>query len=58
MILNFIFSNLNVIVLGVWIIFWAIVAIRFFYPTWVKNISYIKLIGIAFLLNIFYGIFN
>ena len=33
MILNFIFSNLNAIALGVWLIFLAIVAIRFFQPT-------------------------
>lgn len=33
MILNFIFSHLNAIVLGVWILFLAVVAIRFFQPT-------------------------
>ncbi len=57
MILNFIFSNLNVIVLAIWIIFWIIVAIRYFCPAWVKNISFSKLAIIAFSLRIIYGIF-
>ncbi len=71
MILNFIFSNLNAIVLGVWILFLIIVAIRYFQPTWIKsnnkflskiftglkNISFLKLILIALGLNIFYGLF-
>ena len=43
MILNFIFSHLNAIILAIWIIFLAIVAIRFFKPVGVKNISYTKL---------------
>ena len=55
--LIFVFSNLNTIILGIWVIFWIIVAVRFFRPTWVKNISYFKLALISFLLNIFYGFF-
>lgn len=55
--LNFVFSNLNAIVLGVWIVFLIIVAIRFFRPAWVKNISFFKLILIALGLNILYGLF-
>lgn len=55
--LNFVFSNLNAIVLGIWIIFLIILAIRFFRPAWVKNISFLKLVFIAIGLNIFYGLF-
>lgn len=55
--LNFIFSNLNTIVLVIWIVFLIIVAIRFFRPTLVRNISYFKLILTALSLNIFYGLF-
>lgn len=71
MILNFIFSNLNVIVLIIWLLFLIVVSIRFFKPTWVrsnnkilskiftelKNLSYLKLILIAIGLNVFYGLF-
>jgi len=71
MILNFIFSHLNAIVLGVWVLFLIIVAIRYFQPTWIrsnnkfllkiftgfKNISFLNLIFIAIGLNIFYGLF-
>lgn len=57
MILNFIFSYLNAIVLAIWIVFLIIVAIRFFRPAWVKSISYWKFILIAIGLNIFYGLF-
>ena len=55
--LNFIFSNLNAIILVIWIFFWFFVAIRFFYPSWVKNISYTKFVVLGFLLNIVYGLF-
>jgi hypothetical protein len=71
MILNFIFSNLDAIVMYIWIIFLAIVACRYFQPLWVnstnkyllkiinvvKNISFSKLVIIALGLNIFYGLF-
>ena len=57
MIFNFILSYLNVIVLALWILFLLVVAIRYFHPKWVKNISYTNLIIIAFGLNIFYGLF-
>jgi hypothetical protein len=55
--LNFIFSNLNAIVLGIWVLFLIVVAVRFFRPTWVKNISFPRLILIAVGMNIFYGLF-
>lgn len=54
--INFIFNNLNVIALSVWLVFFTIVAIRFLSPLWVKNISYRWLIGIAVSLHIAYGI--
>lgn len=57
MILNFIFSHLNAIVLGIWVAFLVIVAIRFFRPNWMKNISFLKLVFIALGLNILYGLF-
>jgi len=57
MILKFIFSNLNAIVLGTWFLLLVIVALRLFKPAWVKNISYLKLIFIAIGLVVFYGLF-
>lgn len=57
MILNFIFSNLNVIVLSVWIVFLILVAVRYFKPRWVRNISYLKLFFITLGISIFYGLF-
>jgi hypothetical protein len=57
MILNFIFSNINIIILGIWLVFFVLVAIRFFYPVWVRNVSFLKLAGIAVGLNIFYSLF-
>ena len=69
MILNFIFQHLhtvllaiflkywNLIFLIIWIAFLIIVAIRFFKPVLVRNISYSRLVFVAFFLNIFYGIF-
>lgn len=55
--LIFIFSHLNAIALSIWVTFLIIVTIRFFRPGWVKNVSYWKLILIAALLNILYGLF-
>jgi hypothetical protein len=57
MILNFIFSNVNAIKLGIYFVFLCVVAIRFFRPVWVKNISYIKLFFIVLGLNLFYVLF-
>lgn len=71
MILNFIFSNFNAIVLGIWLLFAVIVTVRYFQPSFIrchnryllkvinkiKNISYLKLIIIALGLNIFFGLF-
>ncbi len=67
--LNFIFSNLNIIVLVVWVVFFAVVVLRFMRPVvasngltrhnpaGLKNISYSMLVGIAIGLHIFYGAF-
>jgi hypothetical protein len=55
--LYFIFSHLNAIVLAVWVLFLVVVAVRFFCPAWIRNISFWKLIFIALGLNIFYGLF-
>lgn len=54
---NFIFSNLNIIEIAVWVIFFFVVAVRYLRPFWVKNISYNWLVGIAVSLHILYGIF-
>lgn len=55
--LYFVFSNLNTIILTVWLVFLIIVSIRYFRPAWVKSISYFKLILIAIGLHIFYALF-
>ncbi|MCX6755021.1 MAG: hypothetical protein NT068_00570 [Candidatus Nomurabacteria bacterium] len=55
--LYFIFSNLNAIILGFWILFLFVVSIRFFRPSWVKNISYLKLSFIAGGVHVAYSIF-
>ena len=57
MILGFIFSHLNIIVLGVWIVFFGVVLLRFVRPRLVKNISYKWLILAAVALHLFYVIF-
>ena len=57
MILNFIFSHLNAIALFIWIVFAVIVGIRYFKPSWLKYISYNKLIVITIILNILYMLF-
>ena len=57
MILNFIFSNLNIIILSIWIVFLILVAIRYFKPGWVRNISYLNIFFIAIGIHIFYGLF-
>lgn len=57
MILNFIFSNLNAIILITWIIFLFFICIRFFKPEWVKSISYKKIILISISIHIFYALF-
>jgi len=55
---NFIFSNLNVIVLVIWLLFLALVAIRYFRPAWpVRALSSHWLIAIAIGLHLFYGLF-
>ena len=57
MILNFVFSHFNQIMLVVWTLFLFILAIRFWKPSWVKNISYTKLILIAVAIDVFHGLF-
>jgi hypothetical protein len=57
MILNFILSHLNLIILITWIIFLIIVGIRYFKPSWVKNISYRKLFFGTIGIHVFYGLF-
>ena len=54
---NFIFSNLNVIEVAVWVVFFFIVAVRYLRPLWVRNFSYGWLVGIAVSLHVLYGIF-
>ena len=56
-ILEFIFSNLNAIILVIWFLFLIIVAIRFFRPNWVKNISYFKLFYITLGVHVLYSLF-
>lgn len=53
---NFIFTNLNVIEIAVWVVFFFVVAVRYFHPFWVRNISYNWLAGIAVGMHILYGI--
>ena len=55
--LDFIFSNLNVIEVAVWITFFFIVAVRYLRPFWVKNISYGWLVAGAVAIHLLYGIF-
>lgn len=57
MLLNFIFAHLDAFALGMWVIFFCVVLIRFLRPFWVKNISYKWLILGAVALHIFYAIF-
>lgn len=55
----FIFSNLNPIVLAVWLVFLAIVTLRFFWPESkaLARVSYHKLFWIALGINVFIGLF-
>ncbi|HAT68619.1 MAG: hypothetical protein A2481_00225 [Candidatus Yonathbacteria bacterium RIFOXYC2_FULL_47_9] len=57
MILGFIFSHLNAIILGMWLGFFAVVLVRFLRPYWVKNISYKQLILVAAVLHLLYATF-
>lgn len=57
MLLQFISPHLNTIALGIWIIFFFIVLVRFMRPRWVKNISYKWLMLGAVVLHIFYAVF-
>ncbi len=57
MLLQFIFAHLNAIALGMWIVFFVVVAVRFLRPLWVKNISYSSLVVGVIALHIFYAIF-
>ena len=55
--LSFIFSNLNIFALAVWMILFVIVVVRFVRPQWVKNISFPVLIALTVFLHILYGAF-
>lgn len=53
---NFIFSNLNVIEIAVWVVFFFVVDVRYLRPLWVRNISYNWLVGIAAGIHLLYGV--
>lgn len=53
--MNFIFSNLNTIILAVWLAFFFVVIARAFKPSWVGNISYRWLVVIAIGIHLLYG---
>lgn len=57
MLFNYIFSNLNTIMLAVWLVFFCVVAVRFLRPLWVKYISFGRLVASAVAVHIFYDIF-
>ncbi|MEK7148536.1 MAG: hypothetical protein AAB770_01325 [Patescibacteria group bacterium] len=51
----FIFNNINNIFLAVWSVLIILVALRFFYPAWVKNVSYTWFVVAAISIHFFYG---
>lgn len=53
--MNFIFSNLNTIILAVWLVFFFAVIARAFRPSWVGNISYRWLVAVAIGIHLLYG---
>lgn len=55
-IMNFIFANLKIITLAVWLVFFFIVVVRISRSAWVKNISYGWLVTGAVALHFLYGI--
>lgn len=57
MFFNFIFANLNIIEVSVWVIFFFVVAVRYLRPLWARNVSYNWLVGIAVGMHILYGTF-
>jgi len=57
MILNFIFSHLNLFILFLWILFLILVCVRYFHPEWVRNISYNKILLLSIFLSLSYGLF-
>lgn len=56
MLMNFLISNFNIIFLTAWCVFLVIVTVRYFQPNWLKNISYWRLITIAFLTHLLCGV--
>lgn len=54
--MNFIFTNLSMIVLVAWLIFFCVVVMRVLKPTVVKNISYGWFVIIAVMIHLLYGI--
>lgn len=56
MLLDFIFSNINIIKVAVWAAFFFVVVVRYLRPLWVRNVSYGLLVGVAVGLHILYGV--
>ncbi|MFA5997415.1 MAG: hypothetical protein WC791_02890 [Candidatus Paceibacterota bacterium] len=54
--INFIFSNFNLIILSVWVIFFAIVVLRIVRPPLVKSVAYKYLIAGALSIHLLYGV--
>lgn len=57
MALNFIFSHLNAIVLAIWLIFFAVVAVRFLRPAWLPRLSFGWLAVAAISLHLLFALF-
>jgi len=53
--MNFFLNNFSVIFLAIWCLFALVVIIRFFWPNLVRNISYLWLVVIAFIVHLLYG---
>lgn len=57
MILNFIFSHLNVLVLVARLLLVLLIALRYYRPTWLRTISYKQLVLFVAAFSILYGLF-
>jgi hypothetical protein len=57
MILGFIFAHLNALALAVWVVFFAVVLVRFIRPSLVGDIPYRYLVLSAIALHLFYASF-
>lgn len=56
MLIFFILSNLNIIFLLIWVIFWVLVVFKYFKPHWINNISYFNLFLVSVGIHIFFGV--